>query len=55
VNLELDPNNVPTYVIMSQAYARKNDKDNQIKHLEKAVQLAPNDQQLKRQLEQLKK
>ena len=54
-NLELDPNNVPTYVIMSQAYARKNDKDNQIKHLEKAVQLAPNDQQLKRQLEQLKK
>jgi predicted Zn-dependent protease len=54
-NLELDPNNVPTYVIMSQAYARKNDKDNQIKNLEKAVQLAPNDQQLKRQLEQLKK
>jgi tetratricopeptide (TPR) repeat protein len=54
-NLELDPNHVPTYVIMSQAYARKNDKENQIKNLEKAVQLAPNDQQLKRQLEELKK
>lgn len=54
-NLELDPTHVPTYVIMSQAYGKKNDKDNQIKNLEKAVQLAPNDQQLKRQLEQLKK
>jgi hypothetical protein len=54
-NLELDPNHVPTYVTMSQAYAKKNDKDNQIKNLEKAVQLDPDNQQLKRQLEQLKK
>jgi tetratricopeptide (TPR) repeat protein len=54
-NLELDPNHVPTYVIMSQAYAKKNDKDNQVKNLEKAVQLDPSNQQLKRQLEQLKK
>jgi Tetratricopeptide repeat len=46
---------VPTYVILSQAYAKKNDKDNQIKNLEKAVPLDPNNQQLKQQLDQLKK
>jgi hypothetical protein len=40
---------------MAQAYGKKNDKDNQIKNLEKAVQLDPNNQQLKRQLEQVKK
>jgi hypothetical protein len=53
-NAELDPNHAPTYAAMAQAYAKKNDKDNQIKSLEKAVQLDPNNQQLKRQLDQLK-
>jgi hypothetical protein len=53
-NAELAPNHVPTYAAMAQAYAKKNDKDNQIKMLEKAVQLDPNNQQLKRQLDQLK-
>lgn len=54
-NADLNPNHAPTYAAMAQAYAKKNDKDNQIKNLEKAVQLDPNNQQLKRQLEQLKK
>jgi Photosynthetic reaction centre cytochrome C subunit/Tetratricopeptide repeat len=53
-NAELDPNHAPTYAGMAQAYAKKGDKDNQIKSLEKAVQLDPNNQQLKRQLDQLK-
>jgi len=53
-NAELDPNHAPTYAAMAQAYAKKNDKDNQIRMLEKAVQLDPNNQNLKRQLDQLK-
>ena len=53
-NAELSPNHAPTFAAMAQAYAKKNDKDNQIKMLEKAVQLDPNNQQLKRQLDQLK-
>ena len=53
-NVELDPSHAPTYAAMAQAYAKKNDKDNQIKMLEKAVQLDPNNQNLKRQLDQLK-
>jgi hypothetical protein len=53
-NAELSPNHAPTYAAMAQAYAKKNDKDNQIKMLEKAVQIDPNNQQLKRQLDQLK-
>jgi len=53
-NAELSPNHAPTYAAMAQAYGKKNDKDNQIKMLEKAVQLDPNNQQLKRQLDQLK-
>jgi len=54
-NAELSPSHAPTYAAMAQAYAKKNDKDNQIKMLEKAVQLDPNNQQLKRQLDQLKR
>jgi hypothetical protein len=53
-NAELDPNHAPTYAAMAQAYSKKNDKDNQIKMLEKAVQIDPNNQQLKRQLDQVK-
>jgi hypothetical protein len=54
-NAELDPNHAATYAAMAQAYGKKNDKDSQIKNLEKAVQLDPNNQALKRQLDQLKK
>jgi hypothetical protein len=54
-NAELSPSHAPTYAAMAQAYGKKNDKDNQIKMLEKAAQLDPNNQLLKRQLEQLKK
>src|SRR5262245_3213976 len=53
-NAELSPNHAPTYAAMAQAYGKKNDKDSQIKMLEKAVQLDPNNQQLKRQLDQIK-
>jgi hypothetical protein len=39
---------------MSQAYQRKNDKDNAMKFLEKAVELDPMNQGFKNQLQQLK-
>ena len=55
LNAEYYPNSAPTHGLMAQAYMKKNDKDNAIKSLEKAVQLDPNNQQAKRQLEQLKK
>jgi len=55
LNAEYYPNHPATYGMMAQAYMKKNDKDNAIKSLEKAVQLDPNNQQAKRQLEQLKK
>src|SRR5258708_2831763 len=54
-NAELSPNHAPTYAALAQAYAKKNDKDNQIKMLEKVVQLDPNNQAAKRQLDALKK
>jgi hypothetical protein len=54
VNAEFYPNSAPTQVTMAQVYVKKNDKDNAIKSLEKAVQLDPNNQAAKRQLEQLK-
>jgi len=54
-NADVSPSHAPTYAAMAQAYGKKNDKDNQIKMLEKAVQLDPSNQQLKRQLDALKK
>jgi photosynthetic reaction center cytochrome c subunit/tetratricopeptide repeat protein len=54
LNAEFYPSSAATYGVMAQAYMRKNDKDNAIKNLEKAVQLDPNNQQAKRQLDQLK-
>jgi Photosynthetic reaction centre cytochrome C subunit/Tetratricopeptide repeat len=54
-NAELAPDHAPTYAAMAQAYAKKNDKDNQIKMLEKVLQIDPNNPVAKRQLEQLKK
>jgi hypothetical protein len=54
VNAEFYPNSAPTYGGMAQVYLKKNDKENAIKTFEKVVQLDPNNQQAKRQLEQLK-
>ena len=54
LNAEYSPNSSATYGMMAQVYMKKNDKDNAIESLEKAVQLDPNNQQAKRQLEQLK-
>src|SRR5581483_419693 len=39
LNLEFYPSSSRTYLVMAQIYGRQNDKDNQIKSLEKAVQL----------------
>jgi tetratricopeptide (TPR) repeat protein len=54
LNAEFYPNSAPTYGVMAQAYARKDDKDNAIKNLEKAIQLDPTNQNARRLLEQLK-
>jgi photosynthetic reaction center cytochrome c subunit/tetratricopeptide repeat protein len=54
LNAELNPNSAPTYGGMAQAYLKKNDKENAIKNFEKVIQIDPNNQQAKRQLEQLK-
>jgi len=54
MNTEFYPGSAATYAAMGQAYNRKNDKENAIKSLEKAVQLDPNNQQAKRMLDQLK-
>jgi len=54
LNTEFYPKSARTYVAMSQAYGRKNDKDNQIKSLEKASELDPENQQIKGQLQRLK-
>jgi Photosynthetic reaction centre cytochrome C subunit/Tetratricopeptide repeat len=54
VNAEFYPNFAPTYGVMAQAYLKKNDKENAIKNFEKVVQLDPNNQQAKANLEQLK-
>jgi Tfp pilus assembly protein PilF len=54
LNAEFYPNSAPTYGGMGQAYLKKNDKENAIKNFEKVLQLDPNNQQARRQLEQLK-
>ena len=48
------PKSSRTYQIMAQAHQKKNDKDAAIKDLEKAVELDPNNNQAKTQLQQLK-
>jgi tetratricopeptide (TPR) repeat protein len=55
LNAEFYPKSSATYAALGQAYARKNDTANAIKNYEKAVELDPNNQNAKRQLEQLKK
>ncbi len=54
LNVEFYPKSSATYAALGQAYARKNDTANAIKNYEKAVELDPNNQPAKRQLEQLK-
>ncbi len=54
LNAEFYPKSSATYAALGQAYARKNDTANAIKSYEKAVELDPNNQNAKRQLEQLK-
>ena len=55
LNLEFYPNSSRTYLMLAQAYQRKDDKENAIKNLQKAVELDPQNQQAARMLEQLKK
>ncbi len=55
LNAEFYPRSSATYAALGQAYAKKNDTPNAVKSLEKAVELDPNNQIAKRQLEQLKK
>lgn len=54
LNLEFYPKSSRTYQALAQAYQRKNDKDSAIKALEKAVELDPNNNQARNQLQQLK-
>jgi len=54
LNAEFYPKSSATYAALGQAYARKNDTANAVKSYEKAVELDPNNQIAKRQLEQLK-
>ena len=54
LNLEHFPLSSRTYVGLSQAQQKKNDKEAAIKSLEKAVELDPQNAQTKRQLDQLK-
>ncbi|HEV3056805.1 MAG TPA: c-type cytochrome [Vicinamibacterales bacterium] len=55
LNAEFYPKSSPTYAALGQAYAKKTDTANAIKSFEKAIELDPNNQNAKRQLEQLKK
>jgi len=54
LNLDYFPMSARTYAGLSQAQQRKNDKDASVKSLEKAVELDPQNAQLKRQLDALK-
>jgi len=55
LNAEFYPRSSATYAALGQAYVKKNDTPNAIKSFEKAVELDANNQNAKRQLEQLKK
>jgi photosynthetic reaction center cytochrome c subunit/tetratricopeptide repeat protein len=54
LNAEFHTKSSATYAALGQAYAKKNDKENAVKSYEKAVELDPNNQIAKRQLEQLR-
>jgi hypothetical protein len=55
LNAEFYPKSSATYAALGQAYVKKNDTPNAIKSFEKAVELDPNNQIAKRQLDALKK
>ena len=55
LNAEFYPKSSATYAALGQAYAKKNDTAGAVKSYEKALELDPNNQIAKRQLEQLKK
>ena len=55
LNAEFYPRSSATYAALGQAYAKKNDSANALKSYEKALELDPNNQIAKRQLDQLKK
>lgn len=55
MNLEFNPKSARTYGVMANAYGAKKDTANQIKMLEKVLEIDPNNAQAKRQLDQLKK
>jgi hypothetical protein len=55
LNTEFYPRSSATYAALGQAYARKNDTANAVKSFEKALELDPNNQNAKRELELLKK
>lgn len=55
LNAEFYPRSSPTYFALGQAFAKKNDNANAIKSYEKALELDPNNQNAKRQLDLLKK
>ena len=55
LNAEFYPTSSATYAALGQAYAKKNDAVTAIKSYEKALELDPNNQVARRQLEQLKK
>jgi len=53
-NLDYYPKSTRTYVVMTQMKSAKGDKAGAIQALEKAIELDPNNAQLKNQLQQLK-
>ena len=55
LNAEYYPQSSVTYAALGQAYAKKNDTPNAIKSYERAIELDPNNQNAKRQLDALKK
>src|SRR5262249_28829498 len=55
LNTEFYPKSSATYAAIGQAYAKKSDTANAVKSYEKAIELDPNNQIAKRQLDQLKK
>jgi tetratricopeptide (TPR) repeat protein len=55
LNLEYYPQSARTYGVLANAYGAKKDTANQIKALEKAVELDPKNEQARQQLERLKK
>ena len=55
LNVEFYPRSSATYAALGQAYAKKSDTASAVKSYEKALELDPNNQIAKRQLDQLKK